>query len=261
MAKTMAEFSLKPIGYFKGTHQNKSAVPRQGHLSQQVGVIKFEKNFDAKLALKGLEKMSHLWIIFQFHQAQSKPKPLVSPPRAPDIQVGVWATRSPYRPNSLGLTLAKIIKIEGSSLFLSEVDLLDGTPIFDLKPYVTDSDRPQNPKLGWIDDIEVWKYTLSKKAKTQITWLKENGLTEVDDVLESQFGTPPLQLKRKRVKKEKDFFVLSYRTWRFSFNLDISKKRSQIKEIKSGYSSQELELNDDPYSDKKLHKTFLKEKF
>ena len=258
MAQAMAEITLKPIGYFKGSSLHKSSIPRQGVLSQQLGFIQFEKGFDSSLALKGLEKMSHVWIIFSFHEAKSPAKPLVRPPRKPEIQVGVWATRSPYRPNSLGLTLAKIEKIEEKKLYLSEIDLLDQTPILDLKPYVTESDLPKKPKLGWIDEIENWKYTLKPKALEQVKWLKENGLKEIEDVLKSQFGTPPLQLKRKRVKPIGKNFILSYRTWRFLFKVSTKKKVSQILEITSGYSAKELRDDQDPYLDKVLHKTFLK---
>lgn len=254
---SLKEVTLKPIGVFHGTHKNKSAIPRQGKISLQVGYIQFPKGFDAQAALRGLEKMSHVWIIFQFHKAESPAKPLVRPPRKPDIQVGVWATRSPYRPNSLGLTLAKIEKIERAKLYLSEVDLLDETPIFDIKPYVTDSDRAAHPNLGWIDEIETWKYKLSARANRQIDWLKSNGVPEIEDVLESQFGTPPLQLKRKRVKAFGETFILSYRTWRFIFKLDPLKKRSQILEIKSGYNTSELRELDDPYKDKNTHREFV----
>lgn len=258
MAPAMAEFTLKPIGVFKGTHKNKASVPRQGSLSQQHGVIEFESGFDSKLAMQGLEKMSHVWLIFSFHKAESKPKPLVRPPRNPDIQVGVWATRSPYRPNSLGLTLAKIESISGKKLFLSQVDLLDETPIFDIKPYVTESDFAKKPSLGWIDEIENWKYSLSTEAQKQADWLKENGLLEIDDVIESQFGTKPLHPKRKRVKPDGKNYILAYRTWRFLFRVSTSKKHSQIIKIFSGYSDLDLEDLNDLYDDKALHKEFTK---
>ncbi len=257
MAQAMAEVTLKPIGFFNGSITHKSALPRQGVLSQQEGFIEFERGFDSKLGLQGLNEMSHVWIIFSFHKATSPAKPLVRPPRKPEIQVGVWATRSPYRPNSLGLTLAKIEKVEGKKLYLSQIDLIDQTPILDLKPYVTESDRPQKPKLGWIDRIETWKYKLSAQASRQISWLKENGLTEIDDVLESQFGTPPLQLKRKRVKQKETYFELSYRTWRFLFKINLKTKVSQILEVKSGYNQSELKDKFDPYSDKDLHRNFV----
>lgn len=253
----MAEITLKSIGQFHGTHKNKSAIPRQGNLSGQLGFIEFEKGFDAKLALKGLEKMSHVWLIFSFHKNTSPAKPLVRPPRSPEVQVGVWATRSPYRPNSIGLTLAKIEKVHETKLFLSHVDLLDETPILDIKPYVTDSDLAKKPQLGWIDEVDVWKYKFSTKAAYQLNWLKENGLSEIEDVFESQFGTPPLQPKRKRVKSIGKHYCLSYRTWRFHFKLNQKTKLSEILSITSGYTEAELLDFHDPYQDKAIHRKFI----
>jgi tRNA-Thr(GGU) m(6)t(6)A37 methyltransferase TsaA len=256
MAQAMAELTLNPIGHFYGDRKTKSAIPRQGILSQQTGFIQFAKGFDAKSAMMGLEKMSHVWVIFHFHEVHGKPKVLVHPPRSPDILVGVWATRSPYRPNSLGLTLAKIEKIEGLRLYLSKIDLLDQTPILDIKPYVTESDRPSKPRLGWIDEIQKWKYGFSKSAKSKYEWLFENGLTELRDVMESQFGTPPLQPKRKRVKKIGDEYMLAYRTWRFHFRILTGKTKSLIVNIQSGYSENELKAHEDPFQDKDLHRKF-----
>jgi tRNA (adenine37-N6)-methyltransferase len=257
MAPAVAEFSLKAIGHFKGHSIHKSAIPRQGYLSEQTGEIYFEKGFDSKAALQGLEKMSHVWVLFRFHDAKSKPKPLVRPPRNPDIQVGVWATRSPYRPNSIGLSLVKIEKIENGRLFISQVDLLDQTPIFDLKPYIPESDSVKNPQLGWIGEVQNWKYSLKLKARKQMLWLKANGLIEIEDLLISQFGTPPLQSKRKRVQKlDSNHYILSYRTWRFHFKLNLKKHLSEIENITSGYSQIELEDSKDPYLDKKLHQKF-----
>lgn len=272
MAATMAECKIKPIGFFRGLQKNKAAIPRQGILSRQLGSIHFEgysyssshSHFDFKSALQGLEKMSHVWVIFLFHEAQAKPKPLVRPPRNPEIQVGVWATRSPYRPNSLGLTLAKIVEIKAGKLILAEIDLLDGTPILDLKPYVSESDRPRKITQGWIDEIKPWKYRISQKANRQIIWLETNGLPEIKDVLESQFGIPPLKSKRKRIKQVGQNFELSYRTWRILFKINEQTKRSFIIEINSGYSPTELQMppendpeqNQDKYNDKAVHQAF-----
>ncbi|MFN8791861.1 MAG: tRNA (N6-threonylcarbamoyladenosine(37)-N6)-methyltransferase TrmO [Bdellovibrionales bacterium] len=132
----MASFTFQSIGTFHGPRSTKSSLPRQGSLSSQAGHIVFASGFDHKTALSGLEEMSHIWLIFVFHEAKSPAKPLVRPPRAPDQQIGVYATRSPYRPNSIGLTLAQVDRLEEGKLFLKSVDLLDGTPILDLKPYV-----------------------------------------------------------------------------------------------------------------------------
>lgn len=259
MAQTVAELKLRSLGTFLGTHYAKASLPRQGHLSKQTGYIEFHSDFDHKLALTGLDKMSHVWLIFHFHKSDSAAKPLVRPPRAPDQQVGVYATRSPYRPNPLGLTLAKIEKIEDGKLFLSSVDLLDQTPILDIKPYVTDSDLAQNPIQGWIDEIQPWSFTVSPTAQTKLDWLIANGVSEFYDVLVSQLETPPLQLDRKRIKNiSAGEWVLSYRTWRIFLKVNESEFSSEVFDIQSGYTEAELLDVADPYLDKDLHRRFNK---
>jgi len=254
----MAEFQLRSLGLFHGSHFAKSSLPRQGHLSKQTGYIEFHSDFDHKLALSGLEKMSHVWLIFYFHKSESPAKPLVRPPRAPDQQVGVYATRSPYRPNPLGLTLAKVEKIEKGLFYLSSVDLLDQTPILDIKPYVTESDLAHHPVQGWIDEIQPWKFTICDLAQKKIDWLLDKGVPEFYDVLVSQLETPPLQLDRKRIKKiSENQWVLSYRTWRIYLNIQEDMFLSEVLDIKSGYSQAEiLDQNHDPYFDKSLHFQF-----
>lgn len=253
----MAEIKIHAIGYFRGTHFSKSSLPRQGSLSAQTGHIEFTKGFDHKLALTGLDQMSHVWLIYYFHAAQSPAKPLVKPPRAPNKQLGVYATRAPYRPNKIGLTLARVVKIQDGKLFLSNLDLLDGTPILDIKPYVPESDQATNAKLGWIDEIENWRYELSDKAFEQLLWLKSNGLIEIEDVLEAQLGTAPLQPDRKRIEQlSKEIWVLAWRTWRMQCQIDTNIQFSKVLSLYSGYSESELSEPTDPYGDKKLHREF-----
>lgn len=260
MAKTMAEFKLRSLGIFHGSHFSKSSLPRQGHLSGQSGYIEFESGFDHKLGLTGIEKMSHIWLIFIFHKSESAPKPLVRPPRAPDQQVGVYATRSPYRPNPIGLTLAKVDKIENGKLYLSSVDLLDQTPILDIKPYVSDSDQAIHPIQGWIDQVQAWTFSVSDRAQQKIDWLIQNGVTEFYDVLVSQLETPPLQLDRKRIKKlDSGQWILSYRTWRILLSINELQFSSEVLDVISGYSEEELlEMDNDPYGDKGIHLEFKK---
>lgn len=260
MAQAVAEFKLRSLATFHGSHYSKSSLPRQGHLSGQSGYIEFESGFDHKLALTGLDKMSHVWLIFYFHKSDSAAKPLVRPPRAPDQQVGVYATRSPYRPNPLGLTLAKVEKIENGRLYLSSVDLLDQTPILDIKPYVCDSDQAEAPIQGWIDEIKPWSFSVCDLAQGKLEWLIQNGVPEFYDVLVSQLETPPLQLDRKRIKKLDDkHWVLSYRTWRILLAIDEEQFLSEVLDITSGYTEAELlDVENDPYGDKGIHVGFTR---
>ena len=262
MATAVAEIQIHPIGFFRGTHSSKSSLPRQGIRSTQTGKIEFQPGFDHTLALSGLERMSHVWVIFYFHEAHSAAKPLVRPPRAPDEQVGVYATRAPYRPNKLGLTLAQIETVQDGKLIIKNSDLLDGTPILDLKPYSPESDRPEISFHGWIDNVEVWSYELSHLALEQSEWLKAHGLHELDDVFEAQLGTPPLEESRKRIQKNDDkTWRLAWRTWRFLVEIDVDQKTSNVLEILSGYSQKELAEESDPYHDKILHRNFQQHHF
>ncbi|MFN8790044.1 MAG: hypothetical protein ACK5Y2_01160 [Bdellovibrionales bacterium] len=102
-----------------------------------------------------------------------------------------------------------------------------------------------------------WAYSLSKSAETSAQWLKSHGLPELEDVLEAQLGTAPLQPERKRLQERPDgTWVLAYRTWRFVLEIDEDRHHSTVLEIYSAYSPLELQDPQDPYSDKDLHRAF-----
>jgi tRNA-Thr(GGU) m(6)t(6)A37 methyltransferase TsaA len=134
--------TFEPIGYIATPFQQKFAIPRQAGLVDVPGRIKFIAPFNQEAAFKGLEQVSHIWVSFIFHQhLDAKQKLSVRPPRfGGNTEFGVFATRSSFRPNQLGLSLLKIIAIEknaeGVALLVSGVDMLDGTPIVDIKPYL-----------------------------------------------------------------------------------------------------------------------------
>ena len=259
MAKTMAELTTPIIGHFRCKKKSKSAIPRQASNSQASGHIEFIKGFDHKLAMTGLEKMSHVWLIFQFHEATAKAKPLVRPPRASEKLIGLYATRSPYRPSRIGMSLVQIDQIKDKKLFLNHVDLLDGTPIFDIKPYHLESDVAVNPRLGWMEEIETWKYELSPLVLKKLDWLK---MDELKDFLFASLSSSPLQKDRKRIKKiSEGWYLMAYRTWRFKIKVDQKSRFTEVLDMTSGYSSDELKSKSDPYFDKKIHQLFLKTNF
>lgn len=131
--------ALKIIARIKSDFPTKFAVPRQSGLAPSLTAkIVFEKDFRFAEALSGLENFSHIWLIWGFSEAVQKNwSPTVRPPRlGGNRKVGVFATRSPFRPNSLGLSVVKIEKIENCEIFISGADLMDGTPVYDIKPYI-----------------------------------------------------------------------------------------------------------------------------
>lgn len=135
---------IKPIAIIRTDFTEKFGIPRQsGRIKSASGKIEFLPPYNIKTAIKGLEDFSHIWVIFDFSAADyNEFSPTVRPPRlGGNKRVGVFATRSPFRPNGLGLSSLKLLKINSDgSLSVSGVDILDGTPIYDIKPYIPYAD-------------------------------------------------------------------------------------------------------------------------
>ena len=132
-------YSVSPIGFVRSCFKEKFAIPRQPQLAPAArGVLELVTPFDNGDAVQGLEQVSHVWLLFLFHQAlEDKPRLKVRPPRLGGNQsVGVFSTRATHRPNGIGQSVVKLDKVEAGKLWLSGIDLLDGTPVLDIKPYV-----------------------------------------------------------------------------------------------------------------------------
>ncbi len=135
---------IKPIAFIKTNFKEKFGIPRQSGLIDEIkGEIIFEKEFRNPDSIRGIEEYSHLWLIFDFSKNhRDNFSPTVRPPRlGGNTRKGVFATRSPFRPNNLGLSCVRLEKIKkdnvyGNILIVSGVDLLDNTPIYDIKPYI-----------------------------------------------------------------------------------------------------------------------------
>jgi len=139
---------LKPITIIETPFQEKFGVPRQSLLVHEaIGIMRFPKDNFYLEAFRGIEKFSHLWLIFQFHLIETETlSPLIRAPRFKgNRKVGVFATRSPHRPNQLGLSVVKFRRLEiladKIQMEVEGVDLVSGTPIFDIKPYIPYADR------------------------------------------------------------------------------------------------------------------------
>ncbi len=147
--------NLKIIARIKTDFPTKFGIPRQSGLVDTVGKIVFEKEYADVSALKGLEDFSHLWLIWGFSEVD-KPNwsPTVRPPRlGGNKRVGVFATRSPYRPNPIGLSSVKILEVKKGEITVLGADLLDGTPIYDIKPYIPYTDCHTDAVGGFSDAV------------------------------------------------------------------------------------------------------------
>jgi len=150
---------IRPIAHVRSCFGSKFAVPRQPGLCPSAwGELVFEPEFRQPEALRGIEGFSHLWLIFGFHlTADGGWSPTVRPPRlGGNERVGVFATRSTFRPNNLGLSLVRLdgieLREEGNVLLLGGIDLVDGTPVFDIKPYIPYAEALREARSGFAPD-------------------------------------------------------------------------------------------------------------
>ena len=154
------DMDIKPIAYIKNDYTDKFGIPRQsGLVSGVVSKVIFLEGFRDASMLRGLDGFSHVWLIWGFSENAGKGwSPTVRPPRlGGNRRVGVFATRSPFRPNPIGISCVKLIEIKkesgsGKVLYVSGADLLDGTPIFDIKPYVSYTDSVPDALCGFAEE-------------------------------------------------------------------------------------------------------------
>ena len=145
---------IKPVARIENDFKDKFAVPRQSGLSDIESRIVFEKEYKDPNAIKGIEGFSHLWLIWGFSENIRESHSLtVRPPiLGGNERVGVFASRSPFRPNDLGLSCVKLEGIENGTLIVSGADLINGTPIYDIKPYIPYSDCKADAKGGFTEN-------------------------------------------------------------------------------------------------------------
>ncbi|WP_180068988.1 tRNA (N6-threonylcarbamoyladenosine(37)-N6)-methyltransferase TrmO [Acinetobacter sp. YH16038] len=190
----MTELTLPIIGYMHSPYKEKFGIPRQPNLVQVESYIEMTGSYNDLLAFEGIEEFSHLWLVWQFHdnknQQSQQFRPQVRPPRLGGNQkIGVFATRSMYRPAPIGLSVVKLKEVRkvGKSIrvYVNGSDLLDGTPIVDIKPYIQYSDavieaqsgyaqdEPQRKSVIWTEEAEQQKQQFMNKGKVSPQILQE----------------------------------------------------------------------------------------
>ncbi|MEX0606066.1 MAG: tRNA (N6-threonylcarbamoyladenosine(37)-N6)-methyltransferase TrmO [Marinobacter sp.] len=200
-SKTSAEaLTLTPIAITRSCFQDKFGVPRQPGLTRFAWAdLIIQPPFDREDAFRGLESCSHLWLTFQFHEAiRAEWRPVVRPPRlGGNRKIGVFASRSPFRPNSLGLS---VVRNEGLSrrdgqlvLRVREHDLIDGSPILDIKPYLPFADALPEARIGWAESPphERLAVTFSAQAEQQLADLDENNYPDFRGLIEDVVSYDP----------------------------------------------------------------------
>jgi tRNA (adenine37-N6)-methyltransferase len=149
----MDEWILRPIGYIRSSYKDTKQIPKGlGTIHTMEGILEVLPEFAE--GLQDIEGFSHLMILWIFHQ--SKNYELVGTVPTDNLPHGVFSTRSPRRPNPIGLTTVELVRREGSSLYLRGIDMLDGTPVLDIKPYTSGVPMDQL-RRGWLEEAEKQK--------------------------------------------------------------------------------------------------------
>lgn len=195
---------IKPIAYIKNDYKEKFGIPRQsGLIKSAVSKIVFEPEFCDINALRGMEGYSHLWLIWLFSEnAEAEWSPTVRPPRlGGNVRMGVFATRSPFRPNPIGLSCVELDHVEdgeeGPVIYVKGADLMDGTPILDIKPYVPYADSHPEASSGFAGDV----FDHSMKVEIADEILERIPVEKREAVLEmlAQDPRPGYQRDQKRI--------------------------------------------------------------
>ncbi len=252
------EFKFSPVGtVICGGGKYPQEAPRQGVLAENHGILRLNPGCNLEQSLEDLAGFDRIWLIFVFDRVKSF-RPKVMPPAGSGIKRGVLATRSPHRPNPIGISAVKLERIDRLDLHISEFDLLDGTPVLDIKPYIPMADSFPDARTGWLQTGKgaVRKVIFSAKAQDDIDFIKNNGGPDLKLVIRTQLGSRIPDRKRQRLSYGNDgTAVLAFRTWRIQWK--DAGESVEIIRIFSGYSEADLaDMNDDIYGDKEIHRTF-----
>ena len=197
------------------------------------------------LAVQDLSAFSRIWLVWWFHR-NSTWKPLVLPPRGTAKRRGVFATRSPHRPNPIGITSIPLLGIEGSTLIVGNSDLVDGTPILDIKPYIPTVDAFPEASMGWLSEVESemaepprYTTTFAALADEQLVWLRTHWNVDFRDRLSEILSRDPSIHRTRRIRKwGLDKLQIGCGAWKAIFSVDGTKVT--VEAIRSGYPDELL---------------------
>ncbi|MCB9593315.1 MAG: tRNA (N6-threonylcarbamoyladenosine(37)-N6)-methyltransferase TrmO [Sandaracinaceae bacterium] len=241
---------VHPIGVVRSPFSRKVDAPRQPRAAEGVeGRIELDPSLAH--AVEDLDGFEHVWVLAWMDRVETF-RPKVHPPRS-ETKRGVLATRSPHRPNPIALSVMRLLRVEGTVLFVSGVDLLDGTPVLDVKPYIPWTDAIPRSRVGWLeaeapamtaedrpeDPQGSFVVTVEPRATAQLAWLGSRGV-ELEPTLRTILETSPHPRPYRRIRPDRHEiggFVLAISEWRVAFRLED--RRVTVWEIRSGYRPSE----------------------
>lgn len=262
----MAAWSFEPIGTVRTSVVEKPAAPRQASESAIEGELDLTSHPHAEDALAGLEAFSHVWVLYVFHHNVGFTRAKVSPPRS-DEKVGVFASRSPHRPNPIGLSLVEVLEIRGRRVRVRGVDMLDGTPILDIKPYLPYADVATSASHGWLERAPAeirdpgprFLVELEPEAREVCEWFTARTGFDVIARVETVLATGPRAHAYRRIRARPDgTSELALKSLRLGFR--VEGRVIRVVEVTSGFRPAQLaglaptKLGEHPLDDLALHR-------
>lgn len=235
--------SFIPIGVARTPFTDRVSAPRQPYAARAAqGTIELFPGHDFEHALEDLGGWDRLWVIFCFHlNAPGAWRPKVLPPRSAGKRRGVFSTRSPHRPNPIGLSVVRLDGVQGLVLSVRDVDMIDGSPVLDLKPYVPYADAFADARTGWLSAVDPepgFVVTWSPLAREQAAWLHREHGVDLEERVNRVLELGPQPHPYRRIKADGAGFRLAVKDWRVRFR--VEGREVMVEAIRSGYRAAQL---------------------
>lgn len=235
MKNSETETILRPVGYIRSSIKERYEAPHQGVLSSgDESFIELLAGNNFEQALDGLAEFERIWVIYSFH-LNTTWKPMVKPPRNMGKKVGVFATRSPHRPNGMGLSCVKLVSVQGLRIYITESDILDGSPVYDIKPYLPYSDSFPDSATGWAGrrDEKYYSIIIDEQARQQAEIIRIKEGPNLLNYAKVQLRVNASDTGRKRIelRTAPDVYSLSYRSRSIVYHVDEEKGEVRVLSI------------------------------
>jgi tRNA (adenine37-N6)-methyltransferase len=250
--------TFTPIGVVRSAVAQRADAPRQGSVGGTEARIELLPGRNLEQAVDGLAGFERIWVLFVFDR-NSAWRPKIMPPRGPARRIGCLATRAPHRPNPIGLSCVRLLGVSGRTVHIADADMLDGTPVLDLKPYLPYADAFPTARAGWTEDVDAMDVHVrfNDSAVRRILWLEQHGLPGLQQRIVRQLQHRPLDPASKRIRILGDRRAeLAVRTWRILYTITADELAVDVLGVRSAYAPADLQCPEDPHGDADLHRAF-----
>lgn len=252
----LSRLVLEPIGIVRTSLVTKVEAARQPRAAQGArACIELFRGRNFEHALEDLSRWKLIWVIFWFHHNPGW-RPKVLPPRSTSGRKGVFATRSPHRPNPIGLSVVRLERVDGLDVHVLDADMLDGTPVLDLKPYVAYTDSHPDAGSAWLDEtsqgaaqpadpVAAYVVTFTPLATEQANWIETRTGLAIGERIRSTLTLGPEPHPYRRIRRIDGGMQLAVKEWRVRFS--VEGREARVIEIYSGFRASQLdgEAHDD----------------